>query len=249
MDWRVRTVRDVWVFTAVISIVVIIGSIALRYLLLPAELAAETVVVGAVITLVLVGPIAWVVGRRMRAVHLLSEQLEHAINHDPLTGVHTRSSFYARTGSVVPAQRAVIVADIDNFKGFNDRHGHFAGDQALRQFASILARNCRGTDIVARFGGEEFVIVLHDAGEAEGLLVAERLVARIRSMPIKVGSERLTLSASFGVAALASDGDMDRAIQNADRALYRAKEAGRDRACVFDPAQDTAAVPRSTAAE
>ncbi len=249
MNWRVRSARDVWVFTAVISIVVIIGSIGLRYLLLPAELASQTLVVGAVIAVVLVAPIAWVVGRRMRAVHLLSEQLEHAINHDPLTGVHTRSSFYARTGSVLPGQRAVLVADIDNFKSFNDRHGHFAGDEALRLFASILTANCRSADIVARFGGEEFVIVLQDAGEAEGLLVAERLVRRIRTSPIPVDDETLCLTASFGVAILPANGDMDRAIQHADRALYRAKNTGRDRACVFDPEQDIVALPRRSAAE
>lgn len=249
MNWRVRTSRDVWCFTAVISLVVVIGSIALRYILLPADLAAQTAVVGAVIALVLVGPIAWVIGRRMHAVHLLSERLEHAINHDPLTGVHTRSSFYARTASMTPGRRAILIADIDNFKGFNDRHGHFAGDQALRQFASILTDNCRKSDIVARFGGEEFVIVLRDAQAEDALLVAERLAARIRASPVHVGEAMLYLTASFGVASPSPADDMDRAIQQADRALYRAKNDGRDRACLYDPGQDTAPVPIRTAAE
>ena len=243
MDWRVRTVGDVWRFTAAVSAMVILGSVALRFVLLPADLASRTLVAGAVIALVLVGPIAWVVARRMRAVHLLSEELEHAINHDLLTGVHTRSSFYARTGSMAEGGRAVIVTDIDNFKGFNDHYGHAAGDQALRQFASILTDNCRGADIVARFGGEEFVIVLRDAGEAEGLLVAERLVARVRACPIMFEDHVLHLTASFGVAALPPGGDMDRTIQQADRALYRAKNTGRDRACLFDPEHDNAAIP------
>jgi diguanylate cyclase len=249
MRWRVRTTGDVLRFTVAISGIVLAGSMALRFGMLPPDLAARTLLPGSAMALMLAAPIAWLVGRRMQEVHRLGARLEHAINHDLLTGVHTRAAFYARTGGMATGGCAVIVTDIDNFKGFNDRYGHFAGDQALRQFAAMLTANCRDADIVARFGGEEFVIVLRDAGAEEGLAVAERLAARVRAGAIYHGAQVLRLTASFGVAALPAGGDMDGAIQQADRALYRAKRAGRDRAVLFDPGRDNAAIPMGTAAE
>lgn len=249
MSWQVRTGADVWRFTAVISLVVLLGSIALRFTVLPMDLATRTLLPGSAMALLLALPIAWFVGKRMREVSRLGDRLEHAINHDLLTGVHTRLSFYDKTGRMADQPCAVIVTDIDNFKGFNDRYGHFAGDQALRQFAANLTANCRAADIVARFGGEEFVIVIMGAGQDEGLAIAERLAARVRASPIFFGEHTLRLTASFGVAILSPGSDMDSAIQQADRALYRAKHAGRDRAFLFDPARDGAAIPMGTAAE
>ena len=249
MTWRVRNKADVWRFTAAVSAIVLLGSVGLRFAIMPPDLAARSLAPGSAIALMLAAPIAWYVGRRMREVHRLGLRLEHAINHDLLTGVHTRKSFYERAGPMSAGGCAVIVTDIDNFKGFNDRYGHYAGDQALRQFAAILTANCRSGDIVARFGGEEFVLVLCDAGEKEGLGVARRLAERVRASAICHGAHVLNLTASFGVAALPPGGDMDTAIQRADRALYRAKHAGRDRAYLYDPARDHAALPMGTAAE
>ena len=248
MSWRMRTRRDVWRFTAAISMIVLLGSVALRFVVLPPDLAARTLIPGSAMALMLAVPIAWFVGRRMLEVHRLGTRLEHAANHDLLTGVHTRKAFHERTAPMTACACAVIVTDIDNFKGFNDRYGHFAGDQALRQFAAMLTANCRDADIVARFGGEEFVIALRDAGAEEGLAVAERLAVRARAGAIYHGAHVLRLTASFGVAALPPGGDMDTALQQADRALYRAKHAGRDRAVLFDPGRDNAAIPMGTAA-
>lgn len=249
MAWQMHTMGDVWRFTTGIAAVVLLGSAALRFVILPPDLAMRTLLPGSVMALVLAAPLAWVVGQRMRAICRLGARLEHAINHDLLTGVHTRLSFYEKAARLQGRRCAVIVTDIDNFKGFNDRHGHFAGDQALRQFAAILTSNCRAADIVARFGGEEFVLVIIGAGAASALAVAERLAARVRASPIFFGEQSLRLTASFGVAILSPGGEMDGAIQQADRALYRAKHAGRDRTCLYDPALDCAAIPMGTAAE
>jgi len=249
MTWRVRSKGDVWRFTAAVAVIVLLGSAGLRFGMLPPDLAARTLAPGSAMALMIAVPIAWFVGHRMHEAHCLGTRLEHAINHDLLTGVHTRKAFYERTGPMTAGACAVIVADIDNFKGFNDRHGHFAGDQALRQFAAMLTANCRHGDIVARFGGEEFVIVLRGAGAEEGRAVAERLAARVRAGAIYHGAQTLGVTASFGVSALPPGGDLDTAIQQADRALYRAKHAGRDRACLYDPQQDQTAIPMGTAAE
>ena len=231
MPWDVRTRQDQIRFTLVVSLIVLAASGVLRSLMLPPELAMPTLVPGAAMAVMIAAPIGWITAWRLRAVHDLSARLEHALNHDPLTGVRTRASFYEAVRALDGQPCAVIVADIDHFKGFNDCHGHFAGDQALRQFAALLSGNCRGGDLVARFGGEEFVIVLRGTGAEQGRAVADRLAVRVRASPIFVGERSLSLTASFGVAAWTPGGDMDHAIQQADRALYQAKHAGRDRVC------------------
>ena len=226
MPWDVRTRLDQIRFTLVVSLIVLAASGVLRALMLPPELAIPTLVSGAAMAV------------------MISARLEYALHHDLLTGVRTRASFYEAVRALDGQPCAVIVVDIDHFKGFNDCHGHFAGDQALRQFATILACNCRGGDLVARFGGEEFVIVLRGAGMEQGFTVADRLAERVRSSAIYVGECSLSLTASFGVAPLPAGGNMDQAIEQADRALYQAKHAGRDRVCRYHPGLEGSATLR-----
>lgn len=244
MPWQVRTRKDQIRFTVVMSLIVLAISAGLRPLMLPPELAIPTLVPGAAMAVMIAAPIGWIIARRLRVVHDLSARLEHALNHDLLTGVRTRASFYQAVRALDGQPCAVIVVDIDHFKGFNDCHGHFAGDQALRQFATLLASNCRGGDLVARFGGEEFVIVLRGSGAEQGRAIADRLAERVRASPIYVGERSLSLTASFGVAPLQAGGDMDQAIEQADRALYQAKHAGRDRVCRYHPGLEGSATLR-----
>lgn len=238
MGWHLRSRKDQYRFTAVIAGIVLVLTLVLRTLLLPSDIAAQSLVPDTATALLISVPLAWVVGQRLRDVQDRSTQLEHALDYDLLTGVHTRASFYKRVAASGDGPCAVIIVDIDHFKGFNDRHGHFAGDQALRQFAAILTSNCRRDDIVARFGGEEFVMVLSGADIEAGRMVAERLALRVRQSAIFCGAQTLHLTASFGVAVLAAGGEMDRALREADEALYRAKNAGRDQAVVFGSDRD-----------
>ncbi|NCQ25199.1 MAG: GGDEF domain-containing protein [Rhodobacteraceae bacterium CG17_big_fil_post_rev_8_21_14_2_50_63_15] len=249
MLMQVRTRGDVRRFAMAISAIVVIASIVLRYLVLPSDLAGATLIPGSMMALMLAAPIAYAVGQRLAAIHHLSAQLEHALHHDLLTGVCTRISFYGRAAQLGAVSCAVIVADIDHFKGFNDHYGHPAGDQALRHFAAILASNCREDDLIARFGGEEFVLVLRNTTLTDGFAAACRLCQRIRESPVVIGGRARPLTASFGVAALPPGGAIEIAIQQADRALYRAKRSGRDRACVYDLAQDAGPLPLTLAAE
>ncbi len=246
MGWQIRTRKDQYRFTAVIAFIVLMLTLGLRAIFLPPDLAARSVWPGVAMALLIAVPITWIIAQRLRDMQTRSAQLEHALDYDLLTGVHTRASFYKHVDAAGDRPCAVIVVDIDHFKGFNDRHGHFAGDQALRQFAAILTSNCRSADLVARFGGEEFVIMMRGADIEAGRLVAERLALRVRKSPIFFGERSLHLTASFGVAAVEPGGDMDRALRQADRALYRAKDDGRDRAHVHDP---DAVLARASAAE
>jgi diguanylate cyclase (GGDEF)-like protein len=143
---------------------------------------------------------------------------------------------------------SVIFLDLDGFKGINDRHGHAAGDAALRAVAGALASQLRETDRLGRYGGEEFAVVLPrtDAGEAQA--VVERLRGAVAGLQLgRLGvTQRLTLSAGVA-AAQESDAHFGDVLNRADRALYRAKESGRNR--VFVAAQETSAETERQAAE
>lgn len=239
MNRQIETQGDVRRFAALICLVVLAANTLLRGLVLPPDLAARTLLPGALMAVMLAAPLAYAMGQRLLTAHHRARQLEHDLRHDPLTGVHSRHSLFASAHALAERPCAVILADIDHFKGFNDRHGHAAGDLALRQFAAILTGNCRAVDLVARLGGEEFVILMQDTSLADGYAAARRLARRTRQSPVFLDARAVTLTASFGVTALLPDGTLDAALQQADRALYRAKHDGRNRACVFDPARDT----------
>jgi diguanylate cyclase (GGDEF)-like protein/PAS domain S-box-containing protein len=171
-----------------------------------------------------------------REVRKLQEELLEQSRRDSLTGLHNRRYFEqsiagllaAPTGEVRPF--ALIIADVDHFKGVNDRHGHLAGDAVLEQFASVLKRALRPDDVICRFGGEEFVILLPGADRDVGICVAEGLRARLQATLIAVDGAQLTITASFGVCAFSMDGaTRDDLLKRADAALYRAKAAGRNR--------------------
>ncbi len=170
--------------------------------------------------------------------HHLQRIYEHHSKIDPLTGLHNRrwleevlerlvqrSSF--RHGSL-----SAIMFDLDHFKQYNDSHGHLAGDTALRSFARVIGAHIRPDDTGARFGGEEFVILLPDTPLEATMEIARRLVESVAGQQIMEADGRLLppVTVSAGVAALQEQMTGDELISAADAALYRAKSAGRNRA-------------------
>ena len=157
---------------------------------------------------------------------------------DALTGLHNRRYLDSHLGALFAEanlrQRpvAALILDIDRFKTINDTYGHEAGDEVLRTFAERVRLHTRGIDIVARYGGEEVVIILPDVGLAEAQVIAERIRARIEALPFPVqrATRSVPVTVSIGVAARQGDdagaGDM---MKRADLALYRAKTFGRNR--------------------
>ncbi|HEX7150894.1 MAG TPA: diguanylate cyclase [Thermoanaerobaculia bacterium] len=156
-----------------------------------------------------------------------NERLERLSLRDALTGVANRRYFdraladewdrAARRGDAI----ALILIDLDHFKELNDSQGHIAGDECLRRVGEYLESVVRGAgDVVARWGGEEFAVLLPNASEEEALVVAERL---------RVGVEPQGVTASFGVATSIDAADAQQLVERADRALYAAKRAGRNR--------------------
>ncbi len=126
------------------------------------------------------------------------------------------------------------MADLDHFKVVNDRYGHLAGDEVLRVFGRMMMKHSRGSDINCRYGGEEFLMILPSMDEETALKRAEQLRQAIAETPVKYGAIDIPITASFGVSVFPQHGQNgDELIGSADKALYLAKEAGRNRVKIY----------------
>lgn len=169
---------------------------------------------------------------------LLHNQLRESAGRDPKTGLVTAAR-WREIGDEALVDAAgdkgsvgVLLVDLDHFKSVNDTYGHLAGDDVLRSVAAAMESTVREGDVVGRFGGEEFVVLLHDASRAEVAWAAERMRAAIAATRIPVqGLERpLRITTSVGAAVFPADGqDLDELLEQADKALYAAKHGGRNR--------------------
>jgi diguanylate cyclase (GGDEF)-like protein len=185
-------------------------------------------------TLAVVGGLMIVLREQLRR---LVGQLGAAARTDSLTGLANRRDLEDRFAAELERSTrtgralSIVVLDLDWFKEFNDRFGHYAGDQALIRLADALRRATRTSDVLARLGGEEFAVLAPETDEPEGLLLAERLRAEVKAAFARE-TEKMTVScgvATFPVHGITA-GEL---LHGADRALYEAKEAGRDRSIVF----------------
>lgn len=167
------------------------------------------------------------------------ETIEQLASHDELTGAYSRRYFLdALRREKTRADRehrkfCVAILDLDSFKAINDRHGHLAGDDVLREFAESVQLELRGSDYFARYGGEEFALLLVDTDLDYAGGVLERIRQRIASNPFSHVGSAVTVSA--GIAQYRLHEDVSAAIGRADRALYSAKAAGRNRIEQADP--------------
>jgi len=177
--------------------------------------------------------------RQLMRVNL---ELERLTRIDGLTGLGNRRYFDEylaaewRRGVRTRAAVSVLMIDVDNFKSYNDRYGHLAGDDVLKRVAEVLQSGAnRSTDLAARYGGEEFVIVLTDVSLAGANVVAQRIGQGVRDLNIPHGEGRLTVSIGVSTLVPGEGGDPDQLLNAADRALFRAKAAGRDRVILHEP--------------
>jgi diguanylate cyclase (GGDEF)-like protein len=172
-------------------------------------------------------------GSRLAAARAVHAAEERAVV-DALTGLRNRRELESRLSRLrfldEPPQTSLIYLDLDRFKALNDALGHAAGDSALRHVAGILQAAVRDKDLAARIGGEEFAVWMPDTPLAEGVEVAERIRRAVESTAWRWNGTPYAMTASCGVAAYPdSVGDVNNLRSAADAALYRAKEAGRNR--------------------
>jgi diguanylate cyclase (GGDEF)-like protein len=182
----------------------------------------------------------------------LQDDLRSKANDDELTGVSSRGAIIEvlRRG-LAHALRdgkplSVIFVDLDNFKRVNDTHGHPVGDAVLREVSRLLGAQLRAYDAVGRYGGEEFLIVLPGCASANALEVAERVRRAVAEKPVNTTAGQVAMTISLGVATTGGQSvGPDELIQAADKALYWAKRAGRNR--VQGPAEPSLARPEAAA--
>jgi diguanylate cyclase (GGDEF)-like protein len=165
-------------------------------------------------------------------------QAERLSKVDHLTGLNNRRAFNDAIApmwsSALRNQRhvSIIMLDIDKFKGINDSYGHAIGDLLLVETARVLRQTSRNADILARWGGEEFILFLPETDSAHAVALAERLRSTIAKIRVDVGGQQIGFTASFGVAQRPADSnDLQALISAADRLLYEAKASGRNRVC------------------
>ena len=167
-------------------------------------------------------------------------ELEYRANYDTLTGLANKNLFHDRLDHAVSFTErfhrrfALLYLDLDRFKIVNDSLGHESGDLLLKMVATRLKGCVRESDTLARLGGDEFAVVLHEIGHVSAISAVARKILTTVEKPCDIGGQEVFTSASIGVAIFPDDGrDRDTLLKNADTAMYRAKQAGRDQVCFY----------------
>ena len=193
------------------------------------------------------------VAERTKELHEAKKMAEEAARRDPLTGLYNRRGFKELSNKIHEFSTRydhlyfIMSLDIDFFKKVNDTYGHKTGDEALKALSNTITTTIRGSDIAARFGGEEFVIMMpetpqdtHGTGLDGAIHLAERLRVAVSKIKIPHGDNTVTFTASFGVSLnKGTDDPLDAVIERADKALYQAKKQGRDRVIAFEKIENS----------
>jgi two-component system, sensor histidine kinase LadS len=184
--------------------------------------------------------LALALANRMREHRDARDQAEQVARLDELTHLYNRRAFmelaipYTDAAERHSRPLSLVMMDIDHFKSVNDRYGHKTGDLALVAIAELLKKHSRTSDIVARWGGEEFILLLPETDAQQAYNHAERLRLAIAEISIPIGEESISLTSSFGIAEHTAALSLDRMIDEADTQLYEAKRSGRNKVCCLD---------------
>lgn len=173
----------------------------------------------------------------LRNAILYQQALEKAYR-DPLTGVNNRAALDKALAQEISLSKrhatplSIIMLDVDNFKGINDNYGHITGDAVLKRIAESMVECARDSDIIYRYGGEEFLLLLRNTDEAGALLVAERMRQAIENILFRYDAFDIRVTASQGLSSLMTEDDLNSMLGRCDKALYSAKNEGRNRIIV-----------------
>lgn len=231
------------VYAVLMSVVLICATVHFTALIAPylEERNVNTAILtSAIASCVLAPPASILMAMYSSKLISVQEQLHELATTDPLTSLLNRRAFahryereaarYDRTNRPI----SLLLIDLDYFKLINDKYGHAGGDEALRILADHLRATSRfGTDDVARWGGEEFAILLSDTGHQSAVRVAERLRRQIETLKVKFNDHQIHLEASIGVIACRKRETLEQAMQRVDLCLRQAKSQGRNRITVY----------------
>ena len=170
------------------------------------------------------------------------EELKIQATFDSLTGVYNKNALIKELNSEIKLtlrhghETSIIFIDIDNFKDFNDTHGHLLGDKLLADFAGLLRQHCRKTDMIGRFGGEEFVAVALHTDKAGALGLADKMRETVSSHKFTGKDEHVCITFSAGISSMPEDGtEATEVLEKADDAMYQSKRNGKNCVTIFSP--------------
>lgn len=240
--------RPLWQTLPVIMGLSVLSSVGMLFLL--TELMGlgyppsfrRSLMVASFAPLLVSGPIGGVIVHLLRQVEQARQRAQQLAWNDELTGLLNRRRFTEvgeRELRLAQRQRtelALVLLDVDNFKHINDRHGHSGGDAVLQAMGRVLPASLRSTDVAARWGGEEFVLLLPGASGESALQVTERVRQAVAQQAIVSGGQVLRWTVSVGVADATEGEAFDALVRRADLAMYRAKSEGKNRVCVAEAA-------------
>lgn len=230
----IDTKRRVWLFSLASTLVSLIVSEVMNVAIFPRELLMTTMSGTVIIVITAAMPISLFIGSKMLENARLSAELQNLVNRDRLTNLATRDYFFQQMSKKPNAYGVSLMVDIDRFKRINDTYGHFAGDAVIQAVANTLQLHTRGDDIVCRFGGEEFMVFLSEHSRTDGYAAAERLRQQIADDLVTFDGETIGVTVSIGGSLKEQIEDISKAIRDADVALYRAKNLGRNQTVFVD---------------
>ncbi|MFK7965872.1 MAG: GGDEF domain-containing protein [Burkholderiaceae bacterium] len=247
LSWPVRlSALPAWrLYIAVVGCSILLSQIATHFSLYLSGANSRALWVASLIAVVVPAIAAssctWVLLQMLRELRNSYEHAERLANTDSLTGALNRRRFGQIALASITENMAdgrptsVLLLDVDDFKKINDRHGHAAGDLVLQVVANTIKSCMRSNDAIARWGGEEFVILLAGVGDATALNIAERIRQAIAQQCIIANERRLSITASAGLVTHepCHQPDLDALINHADAAMYAAKTQGKNRVNVW----------------
>jgi diguanylate cyclase (GGDEF)-like protein len=245
--------RDAYRLALLVTAGAVVASVALAlaalHIMVPATMlpivphaTAITAIAAAAISVIVAGPASLMLCLQILRANQLGEQIRRAALTDPLTGLPNRAALLDRLKEATDAcQRAgqagaLLYIDLDHFKMINDQHGHAGGDAALRHAARIMREIIEPGMVLGRFGGEEFVAFAHNSGRAAATAMA--MILALRSTSVQHHGTDICVTASIGIAVMGDAATPEALLANADRALYLAKSAGRDRVVHHEDIRD-----------
>ena len=174
---------------------------------------------------------------RVGVIQKHNKKVTREANNDHLTGILNRRGLNHKLTFLKDTVISLLIFDIDNFKAVNDTYGHNAGDEVLKKISSVTRTLIRNVDLFARYGGDEFIILMPGVEISQAKYVAERIRSNIEKLPVFIGSRSVEITASFGLTGTYMDGirKMDDLMEVADSALYQAKNQGKNQICVTNP--------------
>lgn len=202
--------------------------------LLPAEALFAVLAIAALIPLIITPPLAFILLHILRLLTGTISHVDRQVRLDPMTGLYSRSYFLEKARQMLDEGGAFLMVDADHFKRVNDAHGHAVGDETLKRFAQALRAGNKPTSLIGRLGGEEFGIFIPKGKMQDADLAAIRTSAAVCSLCHTISGRELHMTASIGGAVHEAGMTLEDMIRLADERLYRAKNAGRNRAILTE---------------